>query len=97
MLFRSGKYSKEVATLIEEKLLLTWSPEQISNRLFLGTLSFKTIYRWLYANMLHRATIDQLRHKGKRQRPTETRGKFNIETTISRRAKEVRKRESFGH
>lgn len=38
-----------------------------------------------------------LRQKGKRQKPRETRGRFNIGTSISKRPKEVRKRETFGH
>jgi transposase, IS30 family len=34
--------------MIREKLEVTWSPEQIANRLFKGAVCFKTIYRWLY-------------------------------------------------
>ena len=41
--------------------------------------------------------ITVLRQKGKRQKPRETRGRFNIGTPISKRPKEVRKRETFGH
>jgi len=41
--------------------------------------------------------ITVLRQKGKRQKPRETRGRFNIGTPISKQPKEVRKRETFGH
>ncbi|MET3211261.1 UNVERIFIED_CONTAM: IS30 family transposase [Paenibacillus sp. PvR008] len=38
-----------------------------------------------------------LRHKGKRQQPTEQRGKFTVGKSIRERAKEVRSRETFEH
>ena len=38
-----------------------------------------------------------LRQKGKRQKPKETRGRFNVGTSISKRPKEVKKRTTFGH
>jgi IS30 family transposase len=38
-----------------------------------------------------------LSHKGKRKKPQETRGRFNVGTSITKRHKEVRKRETFGH
>ena len=38
-----------------------------------------------------------LRQKGKRRKPRETRGRFNIGTSIHQRPKEVKKRETFGH
>ena len=44
----TGKWSDSLAEIIEEKLQLTWSPEQIIGRLVELKLSFKTIYRWLY-------------------------------------------------
>jgi IS30 family transposase len=40
--------------------------------------------------------VKHLRHKGKRRKPLETRGRFLVGTPISQRPKEVRKRESFG-
>ncbi|MDQ0724975.1 IS30 family transposase [Paenibacillus sp. W4I10] len=95
-----GKWSKAIANSLEEKLQATWSPEQITERFRiqgLPSVSFKTIYRWLYAGHLVGGTLQVLRHKGKRQRPTETRGKFAIGRSISDRPKEVRSRETFGH
>lgn len=74
----------------------TWSPEQIVGRLYQGKLSFKSIYRWIYNGLLE-VPLTVLRQKGKRQKPRETRGRFNIGTPISKRPKEVRKREIFGH
>lgn len=91
-----GKHNVEIVLLIEEKLKLTWSPEQIVGRLFQGILSFKTIYRWLYQGVIN-LDNNVLRHKGKRQKPHETRGRFNIGTSISKRPKEVKKRKTFGH
>lgn len=90
------KLSNDLKDVLQEKLNQTWSPEQIVGRLFQGSLSFKTIYRWLYAGLLE-LPLAVLRQKGKRQRPKETRGRFNIGTPISKRPKEVRKRTTFGH
>lgn len=94
---RMGKWSKDLAEIINEKLELTWSPEQIVGRLFQGSISFKTIYRWIYKGLVVNHQLQVLRHKGKRQKPQETRGRFNIGTSITKRPKEVRKRETFGH
>ncbi len=60
-------------------------------------VSFKTIYRWLYTGRLVKGVLAVLRHKGKRQKPTETRGKFAVGKTISQRPKEVRSRKTSGH
>lgn len=50
---------------IDEKLALTWSPEQIANTpCELKIPSFKTIYRWIYERCL-KSTLKQLRRKGK--------------------------------
>ncbi|API91453.1 hypothetical protein J32TS6_32270 [Virgibacillus pantothenticus] len=93
---RIGKWSPELANIMNEKLKLTWSPEQIVGRLFQGAISFKTIYRWIYQGWLNK-NLSVLRHKGKRQKPQETRGRFNVRTSITKRPKEIRKRETFGH
>ena len=82
--------------IIQEKLNDTWSPEQIIGRLFRGTLSFKTIYRWIYLDLLN-VPLSVLRQKGKQQNPKETRGRFNVGTPISKRPSEVKKRTTFGH
>ncbi|WP_339183136.1 IS30 family transposase [Paenibacillus sp. FSL H8-0317] len=95
-----GNWSDALAASLEEKLEATWSPEQITERFRIegrDAVSFKTIYRWIYAGRLVRGVLQVLRHKGKRQKPTETRGKFAIGRTISDRPKEVRSRETFGH
>ena len=41
--------------------------------------------------------LSVLRRKGKTRQPKETRGRFRIGTPISKRPKEVRNRETFGH
>lgn len=91
-----GKQSDALVSIIEEKLLATWSPEQISNTETLGIVSFKTIYNWLYTGKLRGADTQHLRHKGKR-RKAEKRGKFAMGTPISERPIEVKCRQIFGH
>lgn len=90
------KLTTEIKDAVQEKLGETWSPEQIVGRLYQGKLSFKSIYRWIYSGLLE-VPITVPRQKGKRQKPRETRGRFNIATPISKRPKDVRKRETFGH
>ncbi len=91
-----SKLTPELKEAVQEKLDETWSPEQIIGRLYQGKLSFKSIYRWIYSGLLEVPAI-VLRQKGKRQKPRETRGRFNIGTPISKRPKDVQKRETFGH
>lgn len=91
-----GKLTDELEAAITEKLLATWSPEQIANTVTKGIVSFKTIYNWLYAGSLPVVGLRQLRHKGKR-RKAEKRGKFSMGTPISQRPKEVKSRNVFGH
>ena len=81
---------------IIEKLWATWSPEQIVGRLFDGRIAFSTIYRWIYAGRID-VPATALRQKGKRRKPVETRGRFNIGLSIAKRPREVRTRETFGH
>ncbi|WP_025681012.1 IS30 family transposase, partial [Paenibacillus massiliensis] len=91
----AGKWTLQQSALIEEKLQATWSPEQIVQRLRQEgqpVVCFKTIYRWLYTGRLVKGALTVLRHKGKRQRPAETRGKFSVGKAISQRPKEVRSR-----
>ena len=75
---------------------MTWSPEQIVGRDYQEKLSFKTIYNWIYEGILN-VPLQVLRHKGKGRQPQETRGKFNIGRSISKRPKSVRNRQAFGH
>ena len=59
-------------------------------------VAFKTIYNWLYAGLID-LDLSVLRRKGKTRQPKETRGTFRIGTSIVKRPKEVRNRETFGH
>lgn len=90
-----------LVSYIQEKLNAHWSPEQISGRIELESnkqvISFSTIYSWLYKGILKQCSVKLLRRKGKSLKPKETRGKFNIGKTISKRPKEVRKRKMIGH
>lgn len=82
---------------IKEKLLLTWSPEQISNTpCDLKMPSTRTIYRWIYEKYID-VNLKVLRRKGKSRGKKETRGKFNLGKTIRKRDKSVYKRLEFGH
>ena len=56
---------------------MTWYPEQIVCSLLQGKIAFKTIYHWLYS--------------GKRQAPRETRGRFNVDTSIQQRQKKSKR------
>ncbi len=90
-----------LVSYIQDKLNDHWSPEQISGRIKLElknqAISFSTIYSWLYNGILKQCSVKLLRRKGKSLKPKETRGKFNIGKTISKRPKEVRKRKVIGH
>lgn len=90
------KLTSEIEEVITSKLNERWSPEQIVGRLFQGVLSFKTIYNWIYKRLID-IDLDLLRRKGKSRKPKETRGRFNVGTSISKRPKEVKTRETFGH
>ena len=48
-------------------------------------IGFKTIYRWIYKNIIVKGNINKLRRKGKSLKPKETRGKFNIGKSIKNR------------
>ena len=80
-----------LVSYIQEKLNAHWSPEQISGRIELESnkqvISFSTIYSWLYKGILKQCSVKLLRRKGKSLKPKETRGKFNIGKTISKRPK----------
>ncbi|WP_114166976.1 IS30 family transposase [Exiguobacterium sp. TNDT2] len=90
------KLDDRMRRTIIEKLRATWSPEQIVGRLFDGKIAFSTIYRWIYSGLID-VPVTVLRQKGKRQKPMETRGRFNIGLSIAKRPREVRTRETFGH
>lgn len=92
-----GKWGSGLVRIIEQKLRETWSPEQMANTVVLGKISFKTIYNWLYQGKLSNVNIAVLRHKGKRQKPAEKRGKFAVGAPISSRSEEVKTRRTFGH
>ena len=95
-----GCFTPELAHELNTQLQQTWSPEQIAEKRRVSGetfVCFKTIYRWLYEGRLAAGDVKVLRHKGKRRKPVETRGRFLVGKTISQRPKEVRKRDVFGH
>ena len=91
-------WSKQVLAYIEEKLSLTWSPEQISNTPCEFKLpSFKTIYRWLYEGYICKGNVNVLRKKGKTRKRLGNGGRFTTGKSIRKRDKSVYKRKEFGH
>ncbi|WP_195972692.1 IS30 family transposase, partial [Clostridium thermobutyricum] len=92
-----GKFKLDLISDIELALENTWSPEQISNTLTKGKLSFKTIYRWIYLGYISNDNLSKLRQKGKRSSKVETRGKFLVGKSIYKRSKLANTREEFGH
>ena len=90
--------SQELISYIEEKLLLTWSPEQIACAPAPFPMpSWRTIYRWLYEKYLLNGNLKVLRRKGKSHGAKETRGKFNKGKSIRKRDKSVYSRNEAGH
>lgn len=93
---RRSKHTPELIQDIQTKLELTWSPEQIVGCCYQNRLSFKTIYNWIYQGVI-KVSLNCLRQKGKRRKPQEIRGKFNIGTSIKECPSVVKKRQEFGH
>ena len=90
--------SQETIAYIEEKLLATWSPEQIaSTPAPVPVPSWRTIYRWLYDKYLLNGKLKVLRRKGISHGKKETRGKFNKGKSIRKRDKSVYRRAEAGH
>ncbi len=90
--------NEEIVEYIEEKLALTWSPEQIANTpCHLKLPSFKTIYRWLYEGYISKGNLKVLRRKGKSRTATEQGKLFNKGKSIRKRDKSIYKRKEFGH
>ena len=90
--------NEELVNNIEDKLLLTWSPEQIANTpCELDVPSFKTIYRWLYEGYLLHGNVKVLRKKGKTRKRLGNGGKFTTGKSIRKRDKSVYRRKEVGH
>lgn len=91
-----GKCTEDLVNLIAEKLMATWSPEQIACTAALGKITTKTIYNWIYKGILPKCSEKNLRHKGK-LRHKDKRGIFSMGTPIKKRPKEILQRTTFGH
>lgn len=91
-------WNDEVFAYINEKLQLTWSPEQIaSTPCHLKIPSFKTIYRWIYEKYLVKGNVNVLRRKGNTRKRLGTAGRFTTGKSIRKRDKSVYNRKEFGH
>lgn len=97
--FHRGMFwNEEVIAYINEKLQLTWSPEQIaSTPCHLKIPSFKTIYRWIYEKYLVKGNVNVLRRKGKTRKRLGNGGRFTTGKSIRKRDKSVYNRKEFGH
>ncbi len=90
--------NQDIVKYIEEKLKLTWSPEQIAKTpCELKIPSFKTIYRWLYEKYILNGNVKVLRKKGKTRKRLGNGGRFTTGKSIRKRDKSVYKRREFGH
>ena len=96
---RGMYHSPELLAYIEDRLLATWSPEQIASAPapFEKMPSWRTIYRWIYDKYLLNGNLKVLRRKGRSHGSKETRGKYNAGKTIRKRDKSVYKRKEAGH
>lgn len=94
-----GMFQKqEIIDYINEKLLLTWSPEQIAcTPCDMKLPSWRTIYRWIYEKYLVNGNLKVLRRKGKSHGFKETRGKYNKGKSIRKRDRSVYSRLEAGH
>lgn len=89
---------------VEQRLLLTWSPEQIAGRIRLEyaqdkqmRISHASIYRWLRKGLLARSALlsQCLRHHGHVH--GEKRGQFHGVRELKERGREALKRRRLGH
>lgn len=93
----------QTKAMISEKVILDWSPEQISGRLKLTgelTISHETVYKYIYEDKESGGILyTHLRGKHKSRRKYGTYGRFKQrkEHSISKRSDEVNNRESIGH
>lgn len=95
------KITPEIKEHIENRIKLTWSPEQIVGRKEDKPPDFpstSTIYYWIHKGYLLDGNMNILRRKGKFEKVKEYRraGKFEIGRTIRKRPKEVYKRATVG-
>lgn len=91
------KLSTELIAIIEDKLLSTWSPEQIACTVLYKKVSFKSIYRWFYEGKINSNNLGILRHKGRRVKRAEKRGIFSNGVSISERSEQANNRSEFEH
>jgi len=89
---------KEVLEYIEEKLALTWSPEEIANTpCQLKMPSTSTIYRLIYEGYVLNGNLKYLRKKGKNRGQNKPGRKGKRGKSIRKRPKHIYNRKEFGH
>ena len=101
---RSRLEEKTLVGYVEAHLLMTWSPEQIVNRMKMEhpenpgmKVSFCTIYRWLKRDLLGRSALlkQHLRHH--EHGYGEKRGQFHGVRELKTRCREALRRKRVGH
>lgn len=95
------KLTPTIKQHIEDRIALTWSPEQIVGRVEEkpeGFPSTSTIYHWIHQGYLLEGDITKLRRKGKLTRTIaeKKRCKVDIGKSIRKRPKSVYKRKAVG-
>ena len=93
---RKCKITEQIKSIVEDKLKLSWSPEQLINREKLK-ISTKSVYNYINSGLIDSNDKKNLRFKGKRRNKNEKRGKFNGKKSISERSQEANERKEFGH
>ena len=104
---KNSRYNYKITPRLKEyivkKLELTWSPEQISNRLKLEfpedkkmRISYKKIYSMIYSGELERISKTNLRRKGKPYNYGSKKRNIKNTTPMSERPKSIDNRENVG-
>jgi transposase, IS30 family len=102
---KQRKMTDGLAKVIEEKLMLRWSPEQISNRLKLEekpSVCTETIYRYIYKDSKNGGQLWRQLRRSRRKRyrrfpHEERRGSIQNARPIAERPKQANKRKKCGH
>ena len=91
-------FSREVLFYIEEKLALTWSPEQIANTPCEFKMpSTSTIYRLIYEGYVVNGNLKYLRKKGVNRQKNKPGRAGKRGKSIRKRPKHIYNRNDFGH
>lgn len=95
------KLTPEIKQHIEQRIKLTWSPDEIVGRNEPKPSNFpsvSTIYHWIHKSYIVKGGMSKLRRKGKFKRKNKRgTGTFEIGASIRQRPEEVYGRQQVGH